>query len=219
MERKTLELEIKSIEEDGTFEGYANAYDVVDLGGDLVESGAFAKSISEHPSVPIMFEHNDLVGSGVLQDTPSGPFIKGRLSLAVQKARDVYEFIKSGALTKLSIGWMPVKSRKGGDIRRVTEGRIFEVSLVAVPMNELATITAFKAGRRISAATRKELEAALKVITSLIDEDAGVADDPLTTTPADDADATKALEPEVKHENSLAAHHSTLLQIQQLLRS
>jgi len=187
MEYKTIPIEIKSIEEDGTFEGFANVYDVVDLGNDLVEKGAFAKTITERPKVAIKMEHTELIGGGTLEDTEHGPFLKGKLTLGVQRAREAYELLKDGVLGYLSIGWMPIKSVKSGNVRRVTEGRIFEVSMTAVPMNELSAITAYKTGRRISRASRAALESAMATIQSLLGDDAGtdpsLDDDAATTQP------------------------------------
>jgi hypothetical protein len=177
MEYKTIPLEIKSLEEDGTFEGFANVYDVVDLGNDLVEKGAFAKTILERPKIAIKMEHAELIGGGTLEDTDHGPFLKGKLTLGVQRAREAYELLKDGVLGYLSIGWQPIKATKSGNVRRVTEGRIFEVSMTAIPMNEFSAITAFKEGRRISRASREKLESAMGVIQSLLGDDAGADPD------------------------------------------
>jgi len=217
MELKTYPIEIKSITEDGTFEGFANVYDVVDLGGDLVEKGAFAKTIQERPRVAIKFEHGELIGGGVLEETDHGPFIKGKLTLGVQRAREAYELLKDNVLGYLSIGWQPIKATKSGNVRRVTEGRIFEVSMTAMPMNELSVITDFKAGRKISKSSRETLESAMAIIQSLLGDDAGAGPDleqDAATTPPEVAD--KPVEKSTEPDEATAAAQAAINYLKEL---
>lgn len=47
IERKTFQIEIKEISDSGHMEGYLSVFDVVDLGRDIIEKGAFKKTIKE----------------------------------------------------------------------------------------------------------------------------------------------------------------------------
>jgi phage head maturation protease len=59
-------LEIKEVGEDGTFTGIASVYGVEDLGGDVIEKGAFKKTIEENPEVVILWQHDadEVIGKG-----------------------------------------------------------------------------------------------------------------------------------------------------------
>jgi hypothetical protein len=56
---KSFALELKEAPgEDGSFEGYAAVFGNVDSYGDVIEKGAFAKTLQENPTVPILWQHN-----------------------------------------------------------------------------------------------------------------------------------------------------------------
>ena len=46
MQNRAFKLEIKSISDQGIFKGLASVYGNVDLGGDVVEPGAFARTLA-----------------------------------------------------------------------------------------------------------------------------------------------------------------------------
>ena len=46
-ENKTLKFDLKAIKGDGTFEGRLSVYNVVDQGKDIVEPGAFTRTMRE----------------------------------------------------------------------------------------------------------------------------------------------------------------------------
>src|SRR6266566_5269881 len=55
----TVRLQIKSLDEAGRFVGLASTYGNVDLGGDVVEPGAFQKTITDRGGeVPLLFAHD-----------------------------------------------------------------------------------------------------------------------------------------------------------------
>jgi HK97 family phage prohead protease len=152
-ESKSVSFELKSIAEDGTFTGLASTYGNVDLGGDVVERGAFTKTLQERGAqVPILWQHDQKnpIGLGTLTDSPEGLVIKGRLDLDIEQGQRAYSGLKKGYLKGLSIGYDVVKQRYADGARHLTELKLYEVSTVTFPMNEEATITSVKGG---SAAT------------------------------------------------------------------
>jgi len=150
---KDFRLDIKSLSEDGTFEGVLSVYNVVDLGGDLIEPGAFTKTIAENGGVvPMLWQHDTTEPIGSLEVTDNGKEIgvKGRLVLAVQQAREAYELIKLRVIRGLSIGYrvIPGKSEYKKGIRHITELQLFEGSIVTFPMLPVAQIATVKAAER-----------------------------------------------------------------------
>src|SRR5664279_3157028 len=93
MDFKSAKFEIKELAPDGSFFGMASIFHTVDLQGDAVQPGAFAKSLQEKPQVPILLGHNadDIVGiTTSLEETHAGLAVTGKLVLdanpAAQKA-------------------------------------------------------------------------------------------------------------------------------------
>ncbi len=147
MNTKDFTLELKSLDETGTFEGRLAVYGNVDEGGDVIDPGAFTKTLAEGGGkVPLLWAHDASapVGSLTLTDTPTALLAKGRLVLSVPKAREAYELMRAGVVKGLSIGYRVVKHTMSGEVRRLKELRLFEGSLTSVPMNRAALVTAVK---------------------------------------------------------------------------
>ncbi|HZT29943.1 MAG TPA: HK97 family phage prohead protease [Bryobacteraceae bacterium] len=118
MQTKDFWFELKALDETGVFEGKLAVYGNVDEGNDVIEPGAFTKTLKEGGgSVPLLFGHDATSPIGTLQltDSPAALLAKGKLVL--------------------------------GEIRHLKEVRLFEGSLTPVPMNNLATVTAVKQER------------------------------------------------------------------------
>ena len=143
-------FEIKELSETGSFEGLASVYGNVDLGGDVVEPGAFKEfALTSDGSIRILDGHNTRapIGKGKLTDTHVGLAIKGQLNLKVSRARDVYELMKDGIIGGLSIGYDTLvggsEIREDG-VRLLKKLKLWEVSATAFPMNEAATVSGVK---------------------------------------------------------------------------
>lgn len=144
-------LDVKAISETGEFTGVASPFGNVDSGGDIVKPGAFAKSLRRRPAakVKLLRGHDMSEPIGVwteLKEDTRGLIATGRLILETTKGRETHALMKAGALDSLSIGYLTVKA----SIDRITGARIleevdlYEVSVVSLPMNEKAVVTAVK---------------------------------------------------------------------------
>src|SRR5262245_16470815 len=152
----TFAFELKSLDDQGTFTGLGAVYNNVDRQGDVVMPTAFTKSLQESGKErPLLYDHRSPIGKVKLRDSPTGLVAEGRLSLGVQLAKDVYEFLKDGVIDSLSIGFQIIREDFKGGIRQLLEVRLFEVSLVLFPANEQAVVTSVK-----SAAQRYQEEIA-----------------------------------------------------------
>lgn len=145
--KRAFPFELKSVDADGTFVGFASVYGNKDLGGDIVVKGAFTKTLQERgDKVPIlwMHDHAQPIGMGTLEDTPTGLKIKGKLTLAVVKAAEVHALMLDAIVSGLSIGYETVKQKFADGARQLTELKLYEVSAVTFPMNEEAQVSAVK---------------------------------------------------------------------------
>jgi uncharacterized protein len=146
---KEIKFEVKEIVGDaGEFVGLASVFDNVDAGGDLVEHGAFTKTLADkNSSVPVLWAHDPsaIVGIGRLRETQQGLEINGQLVLDSNDiAKKAYALMKAGAVRGLSIGYDVTRSVIQDGIRHLKELKLYEVSLTGFPMNEAAVVTAVK---------------------------------------------------------------------------
>jgi uncharacterized protein len=136
-------FEMKELTEDGTFEGLAATY-TLDLGNDLIERGAFAKTLNASRDRPLLMGHKDPIGRVSLDDSPAGLVARGKLSLGVQAGRDAYTLLKDQVIRSMSIGYEAVKSTYVGEVRHLHEIKLWEISLVVFPMQPAAAVTSVK---------------------------------------------------------------------------
>ncbi|HVN46906.1 MAG TPA: HK97 family phage prohead protease [Steroidobacteraceae bacterium] len=134
--------------EQRTFEGLASVFNNLDLGGDVVMPGAFAKSLAAHRAngtAPAMFFMHDaakIPGRWIdMAETREGLAVKGRLS-NTPLGNEMYELLKDGSISGLSIGYVPAEAgfdREGNRVLKAVD--LFEISLVPLPMNVRAQVT------------------------------------------------------------------------------
>jgi hypothetical protein len=146
-DQKDFRFEIKAVDEQGVFTGLAAAYGNVDDGDDLIEAGAFTKTLKEEGNTrPLLWQHKaDVpIGSIALIDSPEGLRCTGKLLLQIDDAKKAYVLMKAKIVKGLSIGFQSVRDNFVGQVRHLKEIKLFEVSLVTLPMNQLAVVEAVK---------------------------------------------------------------------------
>lgn len=151
IEHGIVQLDTKSVGEDGTFHGYASLFGVTDLGRDVVQPGAFRKSLAQKPAprVRMLREHNQAEPIGVwleiVEDT-KGLRVTGKLVLDTAKGRETHALLKAGALDGLSIGYRTKSARldKAKGVRLLDEVELHEISIVTFGMLPAATVEAVK---------------------------------------------------------------------------
>jgi HK97 family phage prohead protease len=172
IERKRVDFTDISVEQkdDGTppaemrFKGYGAVFGNVDSYGDVIEQGAFAKTLKtaeksgQYPSM--LLQHGgwgimaqDLMPVGVwdtLTEDTKGLASEGILA-PIQRGTEAYTLLKMKprpAITGLSIGYIPRKwtvATKPDEPRRVLhEIELVEISLVTFPANGKARVTSVK---------------------------------------------------------------------------
>lgn len=143
-------FEMKSLHADGTFEGYASVFNNVDSQRDRVHAGAFKASIRERDKpVQLLWQHQWEKPIGVITalfEDACGLYMKGKLLLEVEQAREAYALLKAGVVRGLSIGYSVKRSRRSPDsgVRELLDLNLWEISLVTLPANEAAQVTVVK---------------------------------------------------------------------------
>lgn len=147
-----LSFDIKSLEQEGSFAGYASVFNVIDSYNDMLLKGAFTNTLKEKnqgSDVKMLWQHHSDQPIGKylkIQEDNYGLFVEGQLLLNLQKGKEVYELVKRGIVNGLSIGYS-VKSSKimeEKSIRIISEVDLWEISLVTFPANEKALVTFVK---------------------------------------------------------------------------
>jgi HK97 family phage prohead protease len=144
-------LDLKSVADDGVFEGYASLFNAEDLGRDVIAPGAFRESLARKGAqgIRLLFQHRPDEPIGVwetLEEDQRGLFARGRLATGVARAREVLALMRAGAIDGLSIGFRPIEAHRDRvrGIRRIAKADLWEISIVTFPMLPDARIRAVK---------------------------------------------------------------------------
>lgn len=143
-------FEVKELSEDGSFTGIASVYGQEDLGGDVVDKGAFTKTISENPTIPILWQHDktEVIGEGTVKEWQGKLMLTAKLDLEDPTALKAYGKMKRRMVKGLSIGYTAVKSTfaevENRVVRHLQEIKLWEVSVVTFPMLPSAQVTRVK---------------------------------------------------------------------------
>jgi hypothetical protein len=168
-----LKGEIKDIDKKARrVTGYASTFGVVDSGNDIVESGAFRRTIEAwgpagKNRIKALYQHDPswLVGRPLkLEEDDRGLLHETQFS-DTAVAKDTLTLIEDKVITEQSIGYdVIVRDVDDNGIRHLRELRLYEYSFVTWGMNELTPITGVKALRAPGAvrAQMDRLEKALK---------------------------------------------------------
>lgn len=151
MKTKTGDVMVKSLREDGCFEGYASIFDRIDAHGDVVCKGAFQQSLAEWRQKGVLpkmlWQHapDQVIGvwTKMIEDD-KGLYVEGRLLLDVEKAREAHALLLEKAIDTLSIGFRERRSTRGkfgaSSVKFLHDINLMEVSLVTFAANEHAKI-------------------------------------------------------------------------------
>lgn len=214
LEHKTLSLKVETVKEvkseDGTkeriIEGYASTFGDVDSYGDVVQPGAFVKTLDEKNrgrKVKFLYQHNSYEPIGVpleIREDAKGLYFKAQFA-DTMRADDAYKLAKMGALDGFSIGYRTIKSADndhgGRDLLEVDLG---EVSLVTFEANVGAKVSSVKSakGDAYLIAGLMELghsrEQAIEAVKSLsLDNDEPAVEDDHSEKRADDTPTSEAV--------------------------
>lgn len=142
--------EFKAIGESGSFEGYASIFGNVDLGGDVIERGAFKEFVTNADGkVVTLWQHSmrDPIGVAEVKQDDAGLRFVGQLVLEDPAARKAHAHMKAGSVRGMSIGYDVLAGGaeilKSG-IRSLKALKLWEISVVTFGMNPAAGVTGVK---------------------------------------------------------------------------
>jgi len=175
---------------EGEFAGYASTFGNWDTYGDIIQRGAFARTLPRFKeSGLILWQHQMRVPIGKpleAYEDEKGLFIRGKISDTTQ-GRDCLTLMRDGVVRKMSIGfdcpgYQVLSDAQARDLlgsryeeaaaamknawwfdgfRLLTDIDLYEVSPVSLPANDQADITAVKCGGHIPG-TEREFEGFLR---------------------------------------------------------
>ncbi|MEX0358670.1 HK97 family phage prohead protease [Acinetobacter baumannii] len=153
MTRKSFNLQIKAVQEDGFFSGYGAVFGNIDWYNDVILPGAFTASIAKwrakNKMPPVLWNHNDSEPIGVytnIYEDEKGLYVEGKLLIDdVPRAKSTHALLKAGAIDGLSIGYSTKKAnQQTNGVRELVEVDLSEISIVTQPANERSLITSVK---------------------------------------------------------------------------
>ncbi|MEP9368056.1 HK97 family phage prohead protease [Xanthobacter sp. VNH20] len=136
--------------------GYACRFEMLDLGRDIIERGAFAACLAARGpgAVRMLYQHDPAEPIGVwthIVEDARGLYVRGRLAGDVERAREVASLIRLGALDGLSIGFKAAAARTDPRtrVRRISRIDLWEISIVTFPMQPDARVIAAPGGEDV----------------------------------------------------------------------
>lgn len=154
MNKRSFNLEIKAVQEDGFFSGYGAVFGNVDWYNDVILPGAFKNTLSNWESKgkfpPVLWNHSTNEPIGVytkMVEDERGLYVEGRLLIDdVPKAKSTHALLKVGAIDGMSIGYRTIKSsyNEMTDIRELIELDLGEISITTTPANDQSLVTSVK---------------------------------------------------------------------------
>jgi hypothetical protein len=105
--------------------------------------------------------------------------IKGELALESPVAQKAYGLLKRGVLKGLSIGYDTMRDEVKNKVRFLKELKLWEVSIVTFPMNELATVQDVKQAEVLALALAEFAEEQKSSLKALFDQYAAALKAPI----------------------------------------
>ena len=128
----------------GVVKGYGSVFGNVDSDGDVINKGAYKKTIQENSQrIKYLYQHDmdKPLGKMVhLEEDDKGLMFEAQIP-KTQLGKDVVELMKAGVITENSVGILPIQKEMGSDgYRHINEVKLFEISAVTLAANDQAMI-------------------------------------------------------------------------------
>jgi HK97 family phage prohead protease len=130
-------MEIKNLKQDDfavegrTIVGYAAAFGNRDRVGDIIEQGAFKKTISERQP-KVFYNHSYPIGLPLaMREDSKGLYTESKIS-ATPRGDEILELVKDGVISEMSIAYEVVKFDvdRTKDTRMLKELKLYEFGLL-----------------------------------------------------------------------------------------
>ena len=127
--------------------GYASIFNEADYHHDVIEQGAFQKSIAKHrggEKIKLLWQHDPTKPIGIIntiEEDDKGLMITASINRSICQGQEVIALINQGALDSFSIGFNIAKFVVDKDgYRHILELDLWEISVVTFPANSNAKI-------------------------------------------------------------------------------
>jgi HK97 family phage prohead protease len=151
MQKLYRSFSMKTVEESGTFSGYASVWNTWDSHEEQVLPGAFSHSLSKSKESSrwpkLLWQHDPQEPIGTwdkIEEDSHGLFVKGTLFLELQKGKEGHLLLQKKVIDGLSIGYIPKKTKETEEGRLIEAVDLHEISLVTFPSNPKARIHTVK---------------------------------------------------------------------------
>lgn len=174
MQHRTVE--IRATDDASGITGYASHFGSVDSYGTAMKRGAFTKTLQERADrIPVLWNHwsDTPIGRPTeLREDETGLYFSAEIADDTTQGADVMALLRRGVPLGMSFGFETIKSRpiEEGDslnfehapdyfksaenrdqVRVIEEVRLWEISVVTFPANEMATIDSVRAAEQVDA--------------------------------------------------------------------
>lgn len=171
MDFKAVKFETKALGDD-RFEGYASFFNNIDAYDDIIEKGAFRKTIAENRNrIKVLWQHDSNEPIGIpeeMHEDDNGLYVKAKISMT-DTGKKALTLIKDGVITEMSIGYDVVKDdyKMLGTkrVRMLKELKLWEFSPVTFAANDKAKI--LKMRHLIEKVKGDKIDAAISILRSL----------------------------------------------------
>lgn len=174
MDFKAIKFETKALDEN-KFEGYASYFNNIDSYDDIIEKGAFKKTISENRGrIKVLWQHDAAEPIGIpeeMYEDDNGLYVRAKISMT-DTGKKAMTLIRDGVITEMSIGYDVMKDdyKMMGNrrVRMLKEVRLWEFSPVTFAANDKAKI--MKMRSLLESVKYDNMDSILQYIKSLENE-------------------------------------------------
>ena len=179
---KNCSMEFNAKADTIEFEGYASIFGNKDSGGDIMQKGAFKKTIQENlRRIKVLWNHdwNSPIGKPTkIFEDEKGLYVEAKIS-NTEKGKEIYQLMKDNVIDEMSIGYEIKKDDydKSKQANLLNEVKLYEFSPVTFAMNELAQVSNVKGLNNylsminnfdISTLDQNKIKQAIEVLKSLL---------------------------------------------------
>ena len=182
LETKTVAATVTEAKADGTATALVSVFGNVDLGGDRVLPGAFARSLEEWKAkgdpIPVIWSHDwdnpeSFVGyadPAEIRETAAGLEVPMKFDVDRPRAEQVHHLLKTRRVTQFSFGYFvrtfeDVEDPEYGTVRELSDIDLFEVGPTLLGMNpdtELLEAASALRARKVAARVKASAEEAVE---------------------------------------------------------
>jgi len=128
--------------------GYLSSFGNIDHDNDIIEKGAFTKTINERRNqIYFLNQHNFAQPHGkfaVLREDTKGLYFESEPLINTSYSEDALKLYEAGIIAEHSIGFVTTKKEFKGEIRHIKEMKLYEGSNVTMGSNSDTPFTGFK---------------------------------------------------------------------------